>query len=230
MTGERERKQLDWQGIANIHAVLQRREKILKELERVGDDFMITDALSRVSEGGLFVLQSIQGNVDGQPVPRDSGSDRAYRRTYWLRVLSDQWGRPVKPGDEVEWKVGQRMRDAMGRKYTRRQINDFIRRGEIRQIEYWHSAIVNEHGCIEVSFEDAALLLDTRGVHYASKQPLTGMKRVAGGPTKTPDGQMLTRHYWLYEEVPPEEVERLRSKKGKGGGGRRARSLDVAEA
>ncbi|MHC4179377.1 MAG: hypothetical protein ACYSWU_17835 [Planctomycetota bacterium] len=195
--------QIDWTAVSMHPAAIRRRAAAVAELERVGEDFEITDALAHPGEGGLLVLQMINGNVNGQKAERDRGAEKAYRKQYKLRVLQDMWGDEVEPGDKIEWRMGRRLRDALGKKLTNRHINDLKRRGEIRTVEIWHDAIVDEDGCITVPFEDACMLLDTRGVHYVAKTPLTGMPERSAQPNKRADnGEMGTKHFWLYEEVP----------------------------
>lgn len=208
-----EHKQIDWQAIANNPNATGRRAIAANELERVGSDFMITDALSHKAEAGLFVMQVINGNIDGNPVKPTGGAAAAAGREYWLRVLMDKWGKPVKPGDKIEWLRGRSRRShTTGKKITIREIKELERRGELRTIEDWGEATVNKYGCIVLAFHDAATLLDLRGVHHTSKRPLTGMKEKAGEATKCPDGANRLQHFWLYEEVPPWEVAEMAEK------------------
>lgn len=179
-----------------------RQRKMQDEMARCGEGVLITDCLANSSRGGLQIMQILT----------HMHSDRRYK----IRVLSDKWGNPVKPGDKIEWHVSTMFRDAFGKKITNRQKTEMARRGTLRDIETWHEAEVDEHGCIDVSLADAGILLNTRGLHFESKEPLcTHHKRVASEPTKTPDGTMRLQHYWLYEEVPPWEYEKLIKKRKK---------------
>ncbi len=202
-----ERKELDWAAIANNPNEMKKRATAADELERVGADFMISDALSHKMEAGHFVLQCINGNINGRPAPAKRGALAAAQRQYKLRVLMDKWGEPVKPGDKVEWKRGQDLRNHVtGNKITAADIKELIRRGELRTIQDWGEAEVDGDLCITVDFADAAQLLDTRGVHYNSDAPITGMREKSSEPAECRDGVIRTQHFWLYEEVPPGEV------------------------
>jgi hypothetical protein len=170
---------------------------IQSEIERVGiQNIAISDCLVNTDRDGLFIMRMLHDHYRNN---RDLN--------YKIRVRHDLWGKPVKPGDKIEWKFGRKIRDAFGRKYTQQQLRDYTRRGELRQIEIWHHAIVDEAGCITVGFEDAAMLLSERGVHYESKQPITRMPERAKSITydtydKESRKALGTQHFWLYEEVP----------------------------
>lgn len=170
---------------------------IMSEINRVGiENVMISDCLANVDREGLMVMRTLHDHFL-------QNRDLFYR----IKVLSDRWGNPVKPGDKIEWKAGRKVRDPFGKKFTQHQIKQFEQRGELRLIEIWHNATVDSKGCIKVKFDDAALLLDTRGVHYLSGRPLTSM------PEKDPidDRDKVTRvqFYWLYEEINPEAYASL---------------------
>jgi hypothetical protein len=172
---------------------------ITSEIERVGiQNIAISDCLVNTDRDGLFVMRTLHEHYR---------NNRDLR--YKIKVRCDLWGKPVQPGQRLEWKFGRKVRDPFGRKYTQQQIKDYTRRGELRQIEIWHNAVVDESGCITVGFEDAAILLSERGVHYESKQPITRMPERARAMSydsydKDSRKPVGTQHFWLYEEVPHE--------------------------
>lgn len=172
-----------------------RQRKLLEQMDKCKEGVLITDCLANDKRGGLQVMQILQKTKPN--------------RRYKIRVLKDMWGDPVKPGDTIEWHFATAHRDPFGKKITNAYKKDLIRRGAIREIETWHDATVDKHGCIDVPFEDAAILLNTRGVHFESKEPLCRMKETA-----SPSNKRL-QHYWLYEEVPPWEYEKLNKPKRK---------------
>jgi hypothetical protein len=174
---------------------------IESELQRVGrQNVCLSDCLVNQDREGLFVMRMLHEH-----------HKQFHDLFYKIKVLKDLWGKPVKPGDKVEWKAGRRVRDAFGNKYTLQQIKDYERRGELRQIEIWHNATVDEKGCISVGFEDAAILLSERGVHYESGVPITGMKETSKETIHPHTGKALkpVQHYWLYSECPKEIYESL---------------------
>ena len=179
---------------------------IRQEIERVGglEKILITDCLSNKDRDGLLVMKTLNDSpVATNPNVR-----------YKIKILKDMWGNPVSPGDKHEWKFERKIRDMFGKKYTNRQIKEFIRRGEQREIEIWHDAIVDEKGCIDVPFKDAAILLDTRGVHFGSGQPLTNMPEYRKDMTRDHYDKDYAKvigrqHFWLYCEIPPDTYRDL---------------------
>lgn len=170
------------------------------ELDAVGvQNVSISDCLMNSDRDGLLVMRTL---MELHKQNRDM--------FYKLKVLKDHFGNAVLPGQKLEWKAGMKIRDPFGKKYTMQQINNFRRRGEIRQIEIWHSAIVDNKGCINVNFEDAAILLSLYGVYHTGS-PITSMKETSTvtidkytqKPTKP------TRYHWLYQEIPQDEYEQL---------------------
>ena len=200
---------VDWTAITMHPAGNRRQQAVMEELDRVGEAFSLEDALSHGADGGLWMLQFVNGNVNGQAVPRSAAADAAYRKRYRVLVRKDKWGQPVKPGDLVEWRMGMRTRDFQGRKYTITRIKDMERRGELRTIETWHEATVDEHGCISIPFEDALHLLSTRGTFWRSGRPLSGYRETAKEATAIPGGGGRLQHFWLYAEVPEAEYQKL---------------------
>jgi hypothetical protein len=139
----------------------------------------------------------------------DKKSETGINRRYKIRILKDKWGEPVETGQEIEWMCGRITRDPFGKKLTNAYYKDMVRRGKQRSLEIWHSATVDKHGCIDVGFKDAAILLSERGLHFESKEPLCRYRDVSSEPVKCKDGKMRLQHFWLYEEVPPWEYEQL---------------------
>lgn len=206
---------IDFSKIAMQSARDYKIRTIQSEVQRVGgmNKILITDCLSNKDRDGLLVMKVLTDAVAENPTVR-----------YKIRVLSDMWGNPVKPGDKVEWKFERKTRDMFGKKITNRQFKEYIRRGEEREIEIWHDAIVDEKGCVDVPFKDAAILLDTRGVHFESKQPLCNFPRTRKAVTRDHYDKEFAnvlgiQHFWLYEECPSDVYEQIptqgKSKKSK---------------
>lgn len=178
---------------------------ITSEIKRVGfENITITECLSNRDRDGLLIMKALQDHAN-----RNQGTIR-----YKIRVLKDRWGKPVYPGDKVEWKFERLKRDFLGKKITNRAYKEAKLRGEERTIEIWHEAIVDKKGCIDVPFEDAARLLDTRGVHYKSGQPLMRMpetERFVRRDSYDKDyAQVIGKqHFWLYSEAPPDVYKSL---------------------
>ncbi len=168
---------------------------ISNEIDKCNGEVLISDCLSHKDQSGLIVMQILD----------KENTQLRFR----IKILKDKWGEPVEPGTKYEWFVEREVRDRFGKKHTQNDIRRLTQVNRIRSIEVWNSAIVDEYGCIEVGFRDAALLLDTRGVHFESGFPLTRYKETSSAPSKRPDGSVKLQHYWLYQEVPSWEYNEM---------------------
>lgn len=188
---------------------------IQKEIQRIGGihNVLVTDCLSYRDQDGLLVMMALQQH-------NNANLDLHYK----IRCLKDKWGKHVHPGDFVEWKFARKTRDMFGKKITNRQFKEAVRRGQQREFEEWHNAVVDEKGCITVPFKDAAILLDTRGVHFESMQPLTSMPQFEREVTRDHYDKDFAKvvgrqHYWLYCEIPRDtyqDLPTIKQKKDKG--------------
>jgi len=136
----------------------------------------------------------------------DKGTKRrnpALRRTWRIKVLSDEWGLPVAPGTTLEWKAGLRRRNEDGRKLTGWDINEMRRRGNDEEYVIYHAAVLDDDCCITVEAHDAILLLNQWGIHYRTGMPISHHHELGKTPKKCPDGSMRHKHNWMYAEVPP---------------------------
>lgn len=199
-------ERIDFSKIAMQSAREYKIKTIRSEIARIGglEKVLLTDCLSNKDRDGLLVMRTLD-DFDKQ-----NGGVLRYK----IKVLKDIWGNPVYPEDIVEWKFERKTRDMFGHKITNRQFKEYVRRGEQREIEVWHEAIVDEKGCIDVPFKDAAILLNTRGVHFMSNQPLTHFPERDRKVTRDhydPEfaKTMGIHHYWRYSECPPWIYETL---------------------
>lgn len=195
-------KKIDYNHIASQSGREYKLRAINAEIAKVGiHNIAISDCLVNADRGGLLVMRTLLEHYKN-----------AHDLTYKIRVLRDMWGNHVKPGQKIEWKFAFRHRDEFGRKMTKHQIDAYRRRGEIRQVEIWHHAFVDDAGCITVGFEDAAILLQHHGVHYDSKEPITHMPEKHREVTYDSYDRDLRKplgvqHFWLYEEVPVTTID-----------------------
>jgi hypothetical protein len=173
-----------------------------KEIERVGY-VCLTDAIAHRGSGGEYLLEMLG----------DEYKDRAVEPRKWkLKVLCNEWGDILKPGDIVERKVTRQFRDRAGRKLRSRAVNQMIIRGGYEKafVQTFRFE-VDEKGCIECDFESAGDFLMDYGVHFETKEGLGGRRELSGGPCKAPDGSMKHVRYWRYEEAPPWVYDKMPS-------------------
>jgi len=207
LTIKTEIPRIDFSKIAMQSARDYKIKTIQSEIARVGglDKILITDCLSNKDRDGLLVMKTLTDAIGNNPNVR-----------YKIKVLKDMWGNPMKPGDEIEWKFEIKIRDMFGKKLTHRQRKEYIRRGERDMVEEWHSATIDGKGCVDVPFRDAAILLNTRGVHFESGLPIMNhtyperSKKITRDHYEKEYANVIgTQHYWLYCEVPTDVYEQL---------------------
>jgi hypothetical protein len=174
----------------------------------------ISDALvSRLIGGNHVLIHLEREEKEGLPNQGgdiEVGSGRKRTRTWRIKCLKDSWGDPVKPGDQVRWLVHRRNRDDLGLKLRSTDIKDMKRRGTAHKLETHHTAVVDEKGCIELTYADAAMLLDNWGVHFRSGEPISGYREHSSAQKRHPvTGELKHRWNWRYMEIPPEMYEEL---------------------
>jgi hypothetical protein len=189
---------IDFNRLMAIKNDAQKSMAIEEEMRRVGNNICLTDILINREYGGAYMLRMLHGDpYIGQ---------EQYQGRFKIQVLKTKWGEPVKPGDEIEWFVSRRYRKPDGTKYNQNDVHRLRMAGRIRDIEVWHSALIDEKGCIDVSLRDACILLDTRGVNFEGGFPLTPYKEVASQPTPVnkwdPNCEKKLQYFWLYAEAP----------------------------
>jgi hypothetical protein len=172
------------------------------EVERVGH-VCLSDTLTHLNSGGYMMLEWL-GNQELQNI-------RAGTEMRWkIRAIQDEWGNKYKPGDKVTRRIQKPLKDKAGRKYRSNAINDFIRRGTFEKmfIEL-REFVVDDKGCIDCSYDDAAWFLTEFGTHYNSGVALCGRRELSSGPCKAPDGSERHIRYWRFSEAPQEVYEQL---------------------
>ena len=176
------------------------------EVERVGH-VCLSDTLTHLSSGGYMMLEWL-GKQEEQNM-------RAGTEMRWkIRAIQDEWGNEYKPGDKVVRKITKPYRDKAGRKYRSNAINDFKRRGVYdKMFVEKREFIVDDKGCIDCSYDDAAFFLTEFGTHYASGEALCGRRELSSGPCKAPDGSEKHVRYWRYSEAPQDVYDNLPSLK-----------------
>jgi hypothetical protein len=194
---------IDFERIGGIQGAESKILNIHDQVERIGfENIALSDCLMNRDRDGSMILNLLQEYASQGTL------------NYKIKVLIDVNGNPVKPGDVIEWKHSIKKRDIFNKKLTMVQIKNFQRRGEIRKIENWHSAVVDNKGCISVSFDDACILLSQFGVHFESKQPLTSMPektKTVGYDSYEKDTRKSTglTYFWRYMEVPADKYAKL---------------------
>ncbi len=166
----------------------------------------LSSCMAATTQGGVYVMQALEARYLGD---RDMPPEGRIRWT--LRVLSDEWGRPVVPGQTIIRKVQLPLEHGPGKPLTSEEINIDKMDGVydkkwLRKIPY----IVDEKGCITCEYQDAVYFLRSFGVHGKSGARMSmHVNSTSGDPVKTPDGQMCHVHYWRYKEVDADEYAAL---------------------
>ena len=190
--------------------------------EATTDDPPLLSDLMAANDAGVMIrmeLEEYEKQGTRAPVKK--------RFTWKLRVLCDEWGNKLSPGDVVYHKRQKGLSRVDKRddskiitptsNLIRAKMDGSYNEKYVEQIEY----VVDEKGCIECGFESAGYFIYNNGVHPISNHGIcpkpqktnidfTGQPRPEIGNLKTaPDGQDRHVWNWRYKEVTPEDYEKL---------------------
>ena len=130
---------------------------------------------------------------------------------YRLKVLCNEYGEQVKPGDIVKRKM-KRPLVRNGVPTPTATLNAWKAQGIYDMKRYtYRDYIVDDKGCITVPAKDAEYFLGRHGIHSISGMRISPYVQDKS-PTKTKDpsdGQKKHVHYWRYKEMTPEMYEEL---------------------
>ena len=184
--------------IANQSSTDGRLRALEDEIDRA-DYICLTDAVLNLGNCGELMMEWLG-------TEEKNNTSLENRRNFKIKILTDEWGNEVLPGEYLVRKKMKPLVDIGGRKLRSNAINDMKRCGTFdKQYIEERKFKVDKDGCITCGFEDAGWFLSEYGVNFDTdpKQPVCGRKEFSGGPCKAPDGKMKITHYWRYEEVPP---------------------------
>lgn len=173
---------------------------MLAESREKKDEIFISDLIINDRSGGAFPLL--------ERLRKDHG------KRYFLKVIKDQWGRPVKPGDVVKRIFKEPLHRVPGTPISSAVISASVKAGTFADDFLHHEEfVIDDKGCIHCSADDMFYFLTHFGVHCYSRETLSmHPNETSGEPAKVPGtGEMKHRHYWLYEEVETKEYEKLPS-------------------
>lgn len=190
-----------------------KQDEILRQFKQAGDAVTITDALLNIKRGGSDILVFL--------------AKEGVQRMFYIRVLCDRWGNPVKDKDTVEWTVDKGNKDEFDQKRNARQMREMSRRGHGERFIDRFSAEV-KHGCIYVDRKAAVQLLNLHGVAYKSGDPLSRLRERGSAKKIMPNGKTGQVHNWRFMEVPASEYAELEATaKKKSGRKKKAAKVEV---
>lgn len=175
--------------------------QIFKDIERdvaeSGDEVFISDLMINWETGGDVLLERLRQDK---------------RKKYYLKVIKDIWGQPVKPGDKVRREFKEKLHRAPGTPIHHKILTASVRSGNWeKDFLRFEDFVIDEKGCIKCSAGDMWYFLSHFGIHCYSREPISfHVNETSAGPQKVQsDGSMKHRHYWLYEEVETKKYDEL---------------------
>lgn len=128
-------------------------------------------------------------------------------RIYKLKVLRDEWGQPVKPGDSVYRIHKKSLYESPDKPHSSQHLSSIVKRGAWKEEMEDHEAFeVDRKGCISCTGDDVFYFLSHFGIHSVSRQVLSfHPNETSAGPVTLPSGNGM-KHvwYWRYEELDKE--------------------------
>lgn len=202
---------IDYDALASANTDV-RRQDIVERAFGTGDYISVTDALSNRNKGGSLVLKFFDEEVKHGMVNLESGyREDNTKRMFRLFCKRRFDGTEYEPGDIVEWEVSRGNRDRRGEKLSGQQINEMIIRGDRNKLYQKKGFTVDEKGCIEIGYIDAATLLTKFGTHYKSGLSICGKREFSRQKFKDDKDKVYHKNiwYWRYFEVSPSDYEQL---------------------
>lgn len=168
----------------------------------------MSDLILGFNEGGVYMMEALE-----QRHNTDQSIDRPMNQRFrWkLKVLKDEWGQPVKPGDVVEHIIHRSPEHGPGKPMTASEIsveklNGTYEKNWVTKIPY----IVDEKGCITTGFVATAYFLNKFGLHGKTGAIISHHKvETSGDPQKVPSGGFRHVHYWRFKEVDADDYGQL---------------------
>ena len=180
----------------------QIREEITRQI--LSGEVLISDLHASLELGGAFVLMEL-GEEDNQR-SRDGNP-----RMFWVKVLCDKFGDPVKPGDVVSERWDKMRVRSDGTAVPSDEIEmDRINGDYDAKWTRTTSHVVDAAGCIRLPFSLAALYIAMFGVHWKTGHRVCRtLTRQSYEPVD--DGTGNKRHLinWRYSDIPDAEHQRL---------------------
>jgi hypothetical protein len=180
----------------------QIREEITRQI--LSGEVLISDLHASLELGGAFVLMEL-GEEDNQR-SRDGNP-----RMYWIKVLCNKFGDPVKPGDIVseQWDKMKFRSDGTAvppEEIAMDRINGDYDAKWTRTTEH----VVDAAGCIRLPFSLAALYIATFGVHWKTGHRVCRtLNRESYEPVDDGTGNKRRLINWRYSDIPEAEHQRL---------------------
>lgn len=124
-------------------------------------------------------------------------------RIYKLKVLKDEWGKPVKPGDLVYRIHKKSLYESPDKPHSSAYLSSVVKSGKWKDTMEDHESFeVDKKGCISCTGDDMFYFLSHFGIHSISRERLSfHPNETSSGPVTLPNGNGM-KHvwYWRYEE------------------------------
>ncbi|MFA5377724.1 MAG: hypothetical protein WC455_18380 [Dehalococcoidia bacterium] len=178
-------------------------ERELAKLQK-NDPPFISDCIIRADSFGGYVLKVLSEDELKCLTARIPG----FR--WRIRAHRTEWGSVPKPGEYVirTFPINRKNRDEQP--VSADVINTSISDGSYRErFEMEKKFLIDDKGCIECGYDDAAFFLINNGMHSKTKTAICRHPEHSTEPCKSPSGQMLHVWYWRYSEIDEKDYANL---------------------
>jgi hypothetical protein len=196
----------DYNKVANIAQKNEKYEYTRGVIDKCkpGDPIQLSDCLVNKSNWGGMVLFEL-GAKNQEDIMNGSTP-----MMWKIKVLCDEWGNKLGPGDSVYKKVRKTLIKRDGKPVDSSAISTAILDGSYDEKFVTRKKFeLDEKGCINCNFDDAVYFLNREGVHAVTGRTLSFKPATSREPLETPNGQKLHCHYWKYREVTAEQYKKL---------------------
>lgn len=191
----------------NIKSASARRSHIFDFMEKCASDdaVYLSDLIARKdTAGGAVLAQLGERQADAM---RDGFDTMKWK----IKVLCDEWGNQLGPGDKIEKRIQLPLKDKKTgnmikpREMSMAKLDGSYNKRFTRVKEF----VVDNKGCITCGFEDAVSFLNLNGVHGMTGGTMTTKPQQSTEPLDCPNGQKLHKHHWRYKEVDADQYTAL---------------------
>ena len=179
-----------------------------------GEPPFLSDIIAGYGEGGMWIMRELAERYN-------TGRGRARETQFFWKLfcVRDAWGNKLYEGDIVYRRINKPLWTGSAAEQNKKYVsNNQLNLDKISGTydQKWVEFIpyeVDEKGCIECEFRDAAFLIQQFGMHPVSKRggpPLSmHLKEKHPEEVTAPDGNKLYSWYWRYMEADKAFYEKL---------------------
>ena len=189
-------------------------EKIEKEYDEDKRDAMIQEILSELQEDDPPFLSHLLVHYDENATVQvmEALASGHYSFEWKIKVLRDEWGNEVKPGENVTRPIPINRVKRDGDLVTPSVLSKARRDGSYARYEKNKPFQLDDRGCITCGFDDAVYFVNNWGYNKKTNSAVTKKPEYSYEPVDLRDptkGMKKHIRYWRYAEMDEADYAKL---------------------